>query len=71
MISKKEQVDMKTRAWKLTFTKKISVPEEETKEIVQQLVGQQKKTVFNCRVQSMINEQTHSCLTNSGVSFEF
>lgn len=35
MISKKEQVDMKTRAWKLTFTKKISVPEEETKEIVQ------------------------------------
>lgn len=35
MISKKKKVDMKTRAWKRIFMKKISVPKEEAKEIVQ------------------------------------
>lgn len=35
MISKKEKVDMKTRVWALTFPKKISVPQKETKEMMQ------------------------------------
>lgn len=46
-LSEKKKVDMRTRAWKLPFTKTISVPEEETKEIVQSLVVQREKTVFN------------------------
>lgn len=37
MIPKKEKTveNKKTRAWRLSFLKKISIPEEETKEIMQ------------------------------------
>ena len=49
MIPKKEKIkNKKTRAWRLSFLKKISIPEEETKEIMQKLVVKQKKMVLSC-----------------------